>query len=83
VILTNGSVLTAPLSELEASLAASIRKNETLEAAERRHILEALRQSNGRISGQNGAAARLGLKRTTLQSKLKQMKINPRTPPEN
>ena len=81
VILTNGSVLTAPLSELEASIAGGHRKNETLEAAERRHILEALRQSNGRISGENGAAARLGLKRTTLQSKLKQMGINPRTPP--
>jgi formate hydrogenlyase transcriptional activator len=83
VILTNGSVLTAPLSELEAPSTRGGRKNETLEAAERRHILEALRQSNGRISGEKGAAARLGLKRTTLQSKLKQMGINPRTPPAN
>jgi formate hydrogenlyase transcriptional activator len=81
VILTNGSVLTAPLSELQASIATGDKKSETLEAAERRYILEALRKSNGRISGINGAAARLGLKRTTLQSKLKQMGINPRTPP--
>lgn len=83
VILTNGSVLAAPLSELQSPVSAGAGQNETLEAAERRHILEALRQSNGRISGVKGAAARLGLKRTTLQSKLKQMGINPRTPPTN
>jgi formate hydrogenlyase transcriptional activator len=81
VILTNGSVLAAPLSELEASVAASSGASETLQAAERRHILEALRQSNGRISGVKGAAARLGLKRTTLQSKLKQMGIKSSTSP--
>jgi formate hydrogenlyase transcriptional activator len=79
VILSTGSVLAAPLSELQSRVL--LKGQETLEAAERRHILEALRQSNGRISGNRGAAARLGLKRTTLQSRLKQMGINRRVPP--
>jgi formate hydrogenlyase transcriptional activator len=80
VILTSGAVLAVPLAELRA--ANTTRHDaETLDAAERRHIIEALRQSQGRISGQNGAAARLGLKRTTLQSKLKQMQIDPRILP--
>jgi len=82
IILTNGSVLAAPLAELQARLSTQDQAG-TLEAAERKHILEALRQSKGRISGEDGAAARLGLKRTTLQSKLKQLRINPRTPPTN
>jgi PAS domain S-box-containing protein len=82
IILTNGSVLAAPLGELQARLSTQ-EQSATLEAAERKHILEALRQSKGRIAGEQGAAARLGLKRTTLQSKLKQLRINPRTPPTN
>ncbi len=82
IILTNGSVLAAPLAELQARLSTQDQAG-TLEAAERKHILEALRQSKGRISGEEGAAARLGLKRTTLQSKLKQLRINPRNQPPN
>ncbi len=80
VILTSGTVLAVPLAELRVATVAR-NEAETLEAAERRHILEALRLSEGRISGQNGAAERLGLKRTTLQSKLKQMQVNPRILP--
>ena len=80
LILTTGSVLTAPLGELR--LATSDQPHEqTLKAAERRHILNALRESRGQISGPRGAAMRLGLKRTTLQSKIKQLGINPRVPP--
>ncbi|MBZ5546899.1 MAG: sigma 54-interacting transcriptional regulator [Acidobacteriia bacterium] len=78
VILTHGSVLVAPLSELKS--ASEIALNDTLEAAEREHILRALRESHGQIGGPRGAAARLGLKRTTLQSKLKQMRIARRPP---
>jgi PAS domain S-box-containing protein len=80
LILTTGSVLTAPLSELR-SVALDQAKAETLEAAERRHILKALRDTRGQISGPRGAANRLGLKRTTLQSKLKQLGINPHVLP--
>ena len=78
VILTRGSVLVAPLSELKP--ASEVGLDNTLEAAEREHILRALQASRGRIGGPKGAAARLGLKRTTLQSKLKQMRIGRRPP---
>jgi PAS domain S-box-containing protein len=82
VILTHGSVLAAPLSELKAITATEDEVvDESLEAAERDHILRALRESHGQIGGPRGAAMRLGLKRTTLQSKLKQLGINPRTMP--
>jgi PAS domain S-box-containing protein len=76
LILSTGSVLTAPLSELQHANRDQAHE-QTLEAAERRHILNALRESRGKISGPRGAATRLGLKRTTLQSKLKQLGINP------
>jgi PAS domain S-box-containing protein len=82
VILTQGSVLVAPLSELEP-ISTDENADETLEATEREHILRALRESHGQIGGLRGAAMRLGLKRTTLQSKLKHFGINPRSkPPE-
>ena len=79
VILTQGSVLVAPLSELEPITTDKKSADETLETAEREHILRALRESNGQIGGLRGAAMRLGLKRTTLQSKLKHLGINPRS----
>ncbi len=81
VILTQGSVLVSPLSEMQASSASAVEKrvDETLEATEREHILRALRESHGQIGGLKGAAMRLGLKRTTLQSKLKHLGINPRS----
>ena len=50
-------------------------QNPTLHAAERDHILRVLRESGGQIGGEDGAAARLGLKRTTLNSKLKKLGI--------
>jgi PAS domain S-box-containing protein len=80
VILTNSSVLAAPLSELQR-VSVERAKDETLAASERQLILNALRESRGKISGERGAAARLGLKRTTLQSKLKNLGIDPRRPP--
>jgi formate hydrogenlyase transcriptional activator len=42
---------------------------------EREHIMRVLRETNGVLSGANGAAARLALKRTTLQSMLKRLGI--------
>jgi PAS domain S-box-containing protein len=81
VILTQGSVLVAPLSELRPITLEEKSADETLEAAEREHILRALRESHGQIGGLRGAAMRLGLKRTTLQSKLKHLGINPRSGP--
>jgi len=81
VILTQGSVLVSPLSELKPLTTGGKSVDETLEATEREHILQALRESHGQIGGPRGAAMRLGLKRTTLQSKMKHLGINPRVPP--
>ena len=77
MILTRGTVLYAPLAELETNkeLQAEEMQNPTLHAAERDHILRVLRESGGQIGGEDGAAARLGLKRTTLNSKLKKLGI--------
>jgi len=87
VILTHGSVLYVPLAELEAvelETAEPHTKDEdrdartrftTHAAAERQHIVNAMRETRGHISGKNGAAARLGLRRTTLNSKLKKLAI--------
>jgi formate hydrogenlyase transcriptional activator len=68
-------VLQSPLKELEA--ASESGTGDTLEAIEREHIAGALRQSHGKLSGVNGAAERLGMNRTTLQSKLKRLGIDP------
>ncbi len=65
VILTRGSVLYVPLAELEAAGRDSgheVSQNPTLHAAEREHILRVLRETKGQIGGDDGAAARLGLK---------------------
>jgi PAS domain S-box-containing protein len=75
VILTPGSVLQVPLGELHAE--PDREESETLRETERERILRALRECNGQLGGPNGAAARLGLKRTTLQSKLNAFGINP------
>ena len=79
VILTRGTVLYVPLAELETKVAeeqAEIENaNPTLQAAERDHILRVLRETKGQIGGAEGAAERLGLKRTTLNSKLKKLGI--------
>jgi formate hydrogenlyase transcriptional activator len=77
VILTRGSVLYVPLAELETETEKEEAELEspTLKAAEREHILRVLRETKGQIGGPDGAAARLGLKRTTLNSKLKKLDI--------
>jgi transcriptional regulator with GAF, ATPase, and Fis domain len=79
VILSRGPVLHVPLAELE-SMEEEEEENAaaadpTLLAAERDHILRALREAKGMIGGPAGAAARLGLKRTTLNSKIKKLGI--------
>jgi formate hydrogenlyase transcriptional activator len=78
VILSPDSVLRAPLAELEALEEFSDPADTNLEAAEREHILRVLRECRGMIGGANGAAERLGLKRTTLNSKMKKLGIKRR-----
>ena len=75
VILTEGRVLNAPMAELRAP-ANDANGNCTLESLERGHILRVLRETGGVIAGNHGAAARLGLKRTTLQSRMQRMGIS-------
>jgi formate hydrogenlyase transcriptional activator len=76
VILTKGPVLRAPLNEFTAPAATKeLPAPRTLAEAERDHIIEALSASGGVIGGPNGAAARLGLKRTTLQYRMRKLGI--------
>jgi PAS domain S-box-containing protein len=71
VILTKGHVLAPPPAELEEEAAA----DSSLTEMEREHILRVLRETNGVLSGEDGAATRLGVKRTTLQSMIKRFSI--------
>lgn len=79
VILSQGPELRVPLVELKAQATAASHGVVTLEAAEREHILRALQGAHGVIGGPFGAAARLGMKRTTLQSRMKKLGIPRRT----
>jgi len=75
VILSHGPDLHVPLGELKAPATAAPNGGATLEVAEREHILRVLRETNWVIGGLSGAAARLGMKRTTLQSKMRKLRI--------
>ncbi|HSZ60964.1 MAG TPA: sigma 54-interacting transcriptional regulator [Terriglobales bacterium] len=77
VILTEGNRLTPPLGELrEESIRQLSESDVTLRDKERQHIIEVLRQTRGVLSGPSGAAARLGVKRTTLQYKMQRLGIS-------
>jgi PAS domain S-box-containing protein len=78
VILSQGTVLRAPLAELESIEEPSVSADPNLESAEREHILRVLRECKGMIGGVGGAAERLGLKRTTVNSKIKKLGIKRR-----
>ena len=74
VILTKGEVLAAPPVELDAPQELS---RDDLKEMGREHIIRILHETNGVLSGEDGAASRLGIKRTTLQSMLKRFGIEP------
>jgi formate hydrogenlyase transcriptional activator len=74
VILSQGTVLTVPHSEFE-SPSPPTSSPVTLEEAERDHILRALEATGWVIGGAGGAAARLGLKRTSLVSTMRRLGI--------
>jgi formate hydrogenlyase transcriptional activator len=82
VILSSGAELETPLGELKKADAPPApaphapAEITTLESAERDHILRALKETNWVIGGASGAAARLGMKRTTLQSKMQKLGIS-------
>jgi formate hydrogenlyase transcriptional activator len=76
VILSPGAALRPPLTELQQALNEPNTRLSTLEENEREHVLRALRESNWVIGGANGAAARLGIKRTTLAYRIRKLKIS-------
>jgi formate hydrogenlyase transcriptional activator len=75
VILSDGPVLNVPLAELKPANYESSRLNGTLESLEREYIVKVLRETDGVIAGTHGAAVRLGMKRTTLQSRMQKLGI--------
>jgi formate hydrogenlyase transcriptional activator len=76
VILSQGDELQVPIAELNASHSCVFAPASTFEQAERNVIIDALKAASGQISGKGGAAERLGLKRTTLQNKMRKLNIN-------
>jgi formate hydrogenlyase transcriptional activator len=79
VILSPGPLLQVPLGDLPPATARAqvpAAAPGTLADAERDHILGVLRDTEWVLGGPNGAAARLGMKRTTLQSKMKKLGIS-------
>jgi len=77
VILTKGSALQVAMPEPRSTrvpLTAAGRSSD-LRNVERESILKALEEANGKVGGPEGAAARLGLKRTTLQSRMRKYNI--------
>jgi DNA-binding NtrC family response regulator len=72
MIVSSGKTLSV---RVPRSASPEISANLSLEDAERRHILDVLKKSGWRHSGRGGAAEILGLKRTTLQSKMKKLGI--------
>ncbi len=75
VILSEGLVLRVPLAELRPPYESRGAAETTLEKVQREHIIRVLRETSGVVAGLHGAAARLGMKRTTLQSKMQRLGI--------
>lgn len=80
VILSDSAVLRVPISELRGGTtpypaSTYSAPDHTLDTAEREHIIRVPRDTHGILSGPHGAARRLGLKRTTLQSKMQRLRI--------
>jgi formate hydrogenlyase transcriptional activator len=74
VIMTSGTVLRPRLADLIPR--PTVR---TLADAERAHIVETLRETNGVVGGKSGAAARLGLPRTTLLARMQRLGLMPQS----
>jgi formate hydrogenlyase transcriptional activator len=77
VILTRSSTLAITVPEL-ANRGTNLVQARARNFDEQDRILRILKETKGRVGGPNGAAARLGLKRTTLLTRMKKLGINPR-----
>lgn len=75
VILADGEVLNGTLPELPGT--SELFAPVTLDEASRSHILQILQETGGVVGGPNGAASRLGMKRTTLIAKMKRLGVGP------
>jgi formate hydrogenlyase transcriptional activator len=76
VILTQGDAFQLPHAELKKPVSRTVVAGaSTYEEAERQVIIDALKAASGKIAGKNGAAERLGLKRTTLQNKMNRLNV--------
>jgi formate hydrogenlyase transcriptional activator len=75
VILTPGPVLRVPVAQFKLPVEGAPSATVTMEAAERQHILHTLEETDWTVGGPRGAAARLGMKRTTLQSRMQKLGI--------
>ena len=81
VLFSPGSVLRLPLDLKQTVKQRSESASRTLADADREHILETLKQTDWLIGGQDGAANRLGLPRTTLIYKMRKLGIETRRSP--
>ena len=77
VIVTRGEELEVPIAALpnSAEVVVAVSSPSSFRQAESNVIIDALRSAAGRIAGKGGAAERLGLKRTTLQNKIRRLGI--------
>ena len=75
MILSKGPILRPPLAELRTITKSSPQAAPTLAELEREHILQVLRETNGLVGGRDGAAARLGIPRTTLLYRMRKLGI--------
>jgi formate hydrogenlyase transcriptional activator len=75
VILSRGAELEIPIAELGSTQSREFVHASTFHQAERDVIIDALKAASGQISGKGGAAERLGLKRSTLQNKMRKLGI--------
>ncbi|MBZ5696053.1 MAG: sigma 54-interacting transcriptional regulator [Acidobacteriia bacterium] len=76
VILSPGPVLRVPILELSQAEEVVPKGSSSLENVEREHILRVLRETEGKIGGKGGAAERLGMNRTTLNSRMRKLGIS-------
>ena len=76
VILTQGDELNVSRTHLNKSFRTVVSPSSSFRQAERQVIIDALRDASGKIAGKGGAAERLGLKRTTLQNKMRRLSIS-------
>jgi len=76
VILSDGTVLCPPLAELRQSTGAELPAATTMQDAERDHILKILERTRWVVAGPSGAAARLGMKRSTLYFRMQKLGIS-------